>query len=306
MSESGSFVGQNDVLATIRLLVAEDDSAKPRPAKPRLVAAKSAEPDGAALERLVLTPMQLVRAGVVPAGESARQDAVALCTVLAALQEPQRWEPPADVDAGSEIPEPQPAPDSSAKSHDADPAAEPVAAPLVLDFAQRFVKQSANVGVPTEVPPAAAPETFPAPPETFPAPEQPKPAEADVAEIADSERVKVMAEGWTQDNVIEEAEIVPETDGDQAASSKPADPTPGVAEAKAPDADAAPPFRGLTDFEDAGDDGLDILDEETLRDFVRDILREELQGVFGERITRNVRKLVRTEIARMLQARKPD
>jgi negative regulator of sigma E activity len=40
-----------------------------------------------------------------------------------------------------------------------------------------------------------------------------------------------------------------------------------------------------------------------LRELIRDILREELQGALGERITRNVRKLVRAEIARALAAR---
>lgn len=44
-------------------------------------------------------------------------------------------------------------------------------------------------------------------------------------------------------------------------------------------------------------------DEEVLRDLVRDIIREELAGTLGERITRNVRKLVRTEIARALAVR---
>ena len=51
------------------------------------------------------------------------------------------------------------------------------------------------------------------------------------------------------------------------------------------------------------DDAADLIDEEVLRDLVRDILREELQGTLGERITRNVRKLVRAEIARALAAR---
>ena len=46
----------------------------------------------------------------------------------------------------------------------------------------------------------------------------------------------------------------------------------------------------------------DILDEEALRDIVSDIVREELQGALGERITRNVRKLVRREIHRALAA----
>lgn len=41
-------------------------------------------------------------------------------------------------------------------------------------------------------------------------------------------------------------------------------------------------------------------DEQVLRDVVRDLIREELQGALGERITRNVRKLVRAEIARAI------
>ncbi len=47
-------------------------------------------------------------------------------------------------------------------------------------------------------------------------------------------------------------------------------------------------------------------DEEVMRDLVRDLIREELQGGLGERITRNVRKLVRAEIARALATREFD
>ena len=43
-----------------------------------------------------------------------------------------------------------------------------------------------------------------------------------------------------------------------------------------------------------------LLDEETLRELVTEIVRQELQGALGERITRNVRKLVRREIHRAL------
>jgi hypothetical protein len=39
---------------------------------------------------------------------------------------------------------------------------------------------------------------------------------------------------------------------------------------------------------------------------VRDLIREELQGDLGERITRNVRKLVRAEIARVMATREFD
>lgn len=46
----------------------------------------------------------------------------------------------------------------------------------------------------------------------------------------------------------------------------------------------------------------EYLDEEMLRDLVSEIVREELQGALGERITRNVRKLVRREIHRALTA----
>ena len=62
-------------------------------------------------------------------------------------------------------------------------------------------------------------------------------------------------------------------------------------------------FAGL-DFENfeflASDDA--VLDEEALRELVADIVRQELQGALGERITRNVRKLVRREIHRALSA----
>ena len=44
------------------------------------------------------------------------------------------------------------------------------------------------------------------------------------------------------------------------------------------------------------------LDEGMLRDVVADVVREELRGALGERITRNVRKLVRSEINRAVEA----
>ena len=52
----------------------------------------------------------------------------------------------------------------------------------------------------------------------------------------------------------------------------------------------------------SGDDQGLMLDEAMLRDLVSEIIRQELQGALGERITRNVRKLVRREIQRALQS----
>ena len=49
-----------------------------------------------------------------------------------------------------------------------------------------------------------------------------------------------------------------------------------------------------------------ILDEEALRDLVSEIVRQELQGALGERITRNVRKLVRREIHRAMMGQDYD
>ncbi|WP_270731363.1 hypothetical protein [Shimia sp. Alg240-R146] len=66
----------------------------------------------------------------------------------------------------------------------------------------------------------------------------------------------------------------------------------------------------VADAVDAGlSDALDepaVIDEEALREMVADIVRQELQGALGERITRNVRKLVRREIHRALAAHELD
>lgn len=49
-----------------------------------------------------------------------------------------------------------------------------------------------------------------------------------------------------------------------------------------------------------------VLDEDTLREIVAEVVRAELQGALGERITRNMRKLVRREIHRALAAQELD
>lgn len=46
-----------------------------------------------------------------------------------------------------------------------------------------------------------------------------------------------------------------------------------------------------------------LMDEERLREIVSDVVREELRGALGERITRNMRKMVRREIHRTVTAR---
>ncbi len=84
--------------------------------------------------------------------------------------------------------------------------------------------------------------------------------------------------------------------------------------------ESVPAARIITDMPDASDDLVLVDDpepvaepamnvfgrpdagmtEEALRDVITDLIRQELQGALGERITRNVRKLVRSEINRAL------
>jgi hypothetical protein len=73
-----------------------------------------------------------------------------------------------------------------------------------------------------------------------------------------------------------------------------------------PNAQIAPEVPDARRVPEAAEDVLEealeeqVIDEETLRQMVAQIVRDELQGPLGERITRNVRKLVRREIHRAL------
>lgn len=103
---------------------------------------------------------------------------------------------------------------------------------------------------------------------------------------AETERDEAEAEpsidpDWEEaDDLASERHVQDWQDADEAAAR----PTPAA------DADRS---EGLL-MDDA------VLDEEALRDLVAEIVRQELQGALGERITRNVRKLVRREIHRAL------
>lgn len=56
------------------------------------------------------------------------------------------------------------------------------------------------------------------------------------------------------------------------------------------------------DSDRVGADDL-VLDEAALREIVGQCVREELRGALGERLTRSIRKLVRTEVSRALSER---
>ncbi|MFX0542937.1 hypothetical protein ACEWPM_014545 [Roseovarius sp. S4756] len=94
----------------------------------------------------------------------------------------------------------------------------------------------------------------------------------------------------------------PETGGADADDGDAEEIPDNFAAAEPDEADAPRGSHAPRDDEDAdlfaGSD--EYLDEDALRDLVADIVRQELQGALGERITRNVRKLVRREIHRAL------
>lgn len=74
-------------------------------------------------------------------------------------------------------------------------------------------------------------------------------------------------------------------------------PDPPIAKPAAPAQPAALPSQ-VAVAED--EEIVPLVDEQELRALVAEIVREELQGEMGERITRNIRNLIRKEVARAL------
>jgi len=76
--------------------------------------------------------------------------------------------------------------------------------------------------------------------------------------------------------------------------------------AEQPEEDAAEDLGEDSAGVDFPDEDEGILDEDTLRDIIVEVVREELQGALGQRITRNVRKMVRREIRIAMAAEELD
>ena len=125
----------------------------------------------------------------------------------------------------------------------------------------------------------------------------------ELVEIAEAVKAKKDGE-WEEENDESVETLQWEGHGDEGASDENMSAPEAFVE-QHHDFDAADEADKITEAEDeydflAGDETL--LDEDTLREMVADIVRQELQGALGERITRNVRKLVRREIHRALMA----
>jgi hypothetical protein len=110
---------------------------------------------------------------------------------------------------------------------------------------------------------------------------------------APSEVTSVFRRHMPQDSVAQMRDHEAKAEAQTEEAAEDANPAATSSQGAEPDA-AADPADLVSDDQ--------ILDEDALRDLISDIVRAELQGALGERITRNVRKLVRREIHRALTA----
>ncbi len=114
-------------------------------------------------------------------------------------------------------------------------------------------------------------------------------------------------QGHDHHDHIDDAEVIEETPAAPTAAA--IDDFPPTQEAEIEDMAAAEEVAADPDpsLEEelalAGYADEDMMDEEALRELVAQVIREELQGAMGERITRNVRRLVRREVQRALTLR---
>ena len=126
-----------------------------------------------------------------------------------------------------------------------------------------------------------------------------------------------LALGAELDELVAEAPMWPEA-GEDGWTDDAMDPAPEASGPVVPFPRAAAPVDPAPQAEDdvdvaevltaamLEDEGVRVMDEAELHALVREIVRHELQGSLGERITRNVRKLVRAEVNRALAARALD
>ena len=137
----------------------------------------------------------------------------------------------------------------------------------------------------------AAPET---PEAAYAAPEDDESAEVAFGEADPVDNPEAVEDAVAEADLPDAADVAPE-----------GDPMPAAAMAGAAAMAAEAPDEGEEDGVDLfSQDDEAVIDMEMLRDLISEVIREELQGPLGERITRNVRKLVRQEIARALEAQK--
>lgn len=310
MSDPATNPQIEDVLSSIRRLVAEEIGQTP-------LKSRKAAPEEA--DKLVLSPTQKIRVEAAESGADLWDDTAEMTP---AKPEAQWWmrsdsDPvtPRETVEGAAAPEVLPLGEvavETAKVSEPESLAEPETAPGRLkgalaeleaalsrqdiDFEPPEGEDASNGGLEmTAMPWSDEPLTFaededeeePAAPDTSAA-EEDAPFSFDPHERLFD---RAAAEATFRHHPVEDAPVNEWAEDDAAMAESRIEDEPAFAE---------------TDYEDAvpgltGEiDPADLIDEQALRDLVADIVRQELQGALGERITRNVRKLVRREIHRAL------
>jgi hypothetical protein len=265
MSEALNSIGNEDVLSSIRRLVSDD-------LRPAGALARPPAEGG----KLLLTPaLRVVSSQPASTAPQPPIDALFARVSAGMDQQPDDWES----EAGDIGPDAQGAPmveDVDAaqwEAHRVDAYAEPVF--ILKTPEQRAVTQAETLSG------------------------QASSGHESAATLDDSEPLP----GWAQSHGAEEAES-PAAEPWVTGTVEPDQAWADQAEAAVlQELAAAAPLSDRTaealEAEDADDLALPI-DEAMLREIVRDVLREELQGPLGKRITRNIRKLVLAEIARVM------
>ena len=288
MSEQNPKSEADQVLDAVkRLISAPSAPARKTPTPNGQTTPKQAEVD----ERLLLTPSLRV-------GDQAEPDPVATVDEDQAL-----------VDEGHSLEDRIAELEAAVSGQDTE--FEPDGSELVdNETPRRFVFQHTPIDqdpAPVMLPPSAR-----AKPAVEPEIEKPDPVES--ATVAEPEAIKeptLAREPNVPETIAPKPEpiaVAPDPVEPPEEEPEPIPLRPDLSEVNAFDPGPAPEPSARADADDTPlaqvDLGDDIeIDEHMLRDIVSEIVRSELQGELGERITRNVRKLVRREIHRAIMTR---
>ena len=309
MSDPVKNVDIEDVLSSIRRLIIDVDKPRARDSGPMAEASGSAavapESDGMLSERLVLTPaFRVAEEAEIP--QSTHDSAADHVSDVAESDDANGEHKGDDVGVAADLP-PEllwTVPKSDVKNPDGtgpdqvdDGPAETVVTPDRSALEATIAELEASVGADGDFEPDHGSEEIDAV-------VWPRRVARVQAEATDAEELQ----DDTADDVDDE-----DTGVAEVAFQHHVDDAEEIADSDSEETDLAPD-RDATkdraaDTTDRDDEALNaylddegMMDEDMLRDLVTDIVRQELQGTMGERITRNVRKLVRREIHRILSS----
>lgn len=310
MSDPVTNVAIEDVLSSIRRLVSEDARVRPMPSQtdPEWQAdqgeAQVAAPSDR-VEKLVLTPALRVAEPVDPAPvDDLPDDANLTDEAEAAFDAPDQPDDaaydnvsPFEPETASASHDPDtsdlaPSDDVTAHSTDESEPSDPVIWSELGDVTLESMTEALSW---------EDHHTGPA-----------SPAEARQDDLADEQGDDLVASVMAATQDIAEPDSA-YTDAPQSTNA-PSDPADDVVFSSVRDSAEPAAQRAFIDRQSHDNDASESLfdaddtfiDEEMLRELVTDIVRQELQGALGERITRNVRKLVRREIHRALTSHELD